>query len=336
MMIAKARMLKFYKNIYTNQYFQFSMLIAVIGGLISDQYGVGYSYVFSLVLLGLITAFLSEKKRYQIYSRETIPIPIVIKVDDGTYTANAFRSLIKAIEIEDKFENLEENLKKYFSITRDELIFEYKGNLFDEKKLISFFQIIRYELNRIENRLDNRVIFHLSYYRRPAIGFMIGTIFRTDGVVVYQRADANDIFNPIAKIDSRRYKERIENFEKFHIDKQIIGSDKVVIVIDAASHKVDYKHEIDNQTTSIIHLTAKNNGTIGLDEDWVRYAQEIYRILNEAQVVFKKIKILHAMPEALAVIVGMAIENYWPIEITQYDNGTYPTVMSMNQYKYYF
>lgn len=319
-------------NIYTNAFFHLAMLIAVIGGLIADQYGLGYSYVFSCVLLCIGIALFDEKKKFNIYSRQTIPIPIVIKVDDGTHTNNAFRSLIKSIEAGDKFDNLEENLNKYFSITRDELIFEYKGDLYDHRKLVSFLQIIRYAINRIESRLENRVVFHLAYYRRPAIGFMIGTIFRTDGVIVYQRDDANDRFNPVAKIDSRRYKEKVENFEKFTIGKVLNDSADVVVIIDAASHKVNYVPH----SESFVHLTANNNGTIALEDDWIRYGQEIYNVINTLQVKYKTIKVVHAMPEALSVVVGMAIENYWPVEITQYDGGSYPIIMKLNSYKYYF
>lgn len=105
-------MLKVYKDIYSNTFFHLAMLVAVIGGLLSDQYGIGYLYVFTAVLICITLAILSEKKKFDIYSRDIIPIPIVIKVDDGTHANNAFRSLVQLIENEDKFDDLEKNLNK--------------------------------------------------------------------------------------------------------------------------------------------------------------------------------------------------------------------------------
>ena len=41
------------------------------------------------------------------------------------------------------------------------------------------------------------------------------------------------------------------------------------------------------------------------------------------------------MPEAIAVILGMGLENYWNIHVTQYDNNDYQNVFTMNKIKYY-
>lgn len=41
------------------------------------------------------------------------------------------------------------------------------------------------------------------------------------------------------------------------------------------------------------------------------------------------------MPEGLAVILGMALENYWNIDITQFEQNDYKYVYTMNQIKYF-
>jgi hypothetical protein len=42
------------------------------------------------------------------------------------------------------------------------------------------------------------------------------------------------------------------------------------------------------------------------------------------------------MPEALALLLGMAMENYWNIEITQYFNNDNIPVYNMQDVQFYF
>ncbi len=42
------------------------------------------------------------------------------------------------------------------------------------------------------------------------------------------------------------------------------------------------------------------------------------------------------MPESLAIILGMAIENYWNLSITQYENNSeYRFVYNLKDIKYF-
>ena len=81
-------------------------------------------------------------------------------------------------------------------------------------------------------------------------------------------------------------------------------------------------------------MEANHDGTIGLDEDWILYAREIFSILDSNQS--KNITIVHAMPESISVIVGMAIANYWDIQMTQYSDGEYVNLIKLNEIKFYF
>lgn len=122
-----------------------------------------------------------------------------------------------------KFENLEENLKKYLNIVKDDIVFHYTGSVYDKERLTSFLQIIRYKLNQIEINMKSNVEFHVSYYERPAIGFLIGAILKTDGIVVYQNSDSKDDFEKIAKIDTRNYKNKVHEFTKFKVEKNLMN-----------------------------------------------------------------------------------------------------------------
>jgi nitrogen fixation-related uncharacterized protein len=41
------------------------------------------------------------------------------------------------------------------------------------------------------------------------------------------------------------------------------------------------------------------------------------------------------MPESIAFVIGMAMENYWDVKITQYDDRDYKYVLNMKDIKYY-
>lgn len=58
-------------------------------------------------------------------------------------------------------------------------------------------------------------------------------------------------------------------------------------------------------------MDLNSNGTIPYEIDWINHAKEIYSVMNELQISYKSIYLAHAMPEALSLVLGMAIENYW-------------------------
>jgi hypothetical protein len=68
----------------------------------------------------------------------------------------------------------------------------------------------------------------------------------------------------------------------------------------------------------------------------VEHAQEIYNIINAYKGNFTKIALVHSMPEAIGVILGMALENYWDVDVYQFDGGEYRTVINLKKIKYYF
>ena len=333
-------MKKFTSRLLENTLLQISMLAAGFGGLLSDAYlgREGFYITFTLSFILFIWAIYDEYKRQQFYIKAIIPIPIVISVDDAKPLNVIFTSIIQEIEKDKQFVGIEKHLRNYFNLSREELTFEYKGDLYDNQRLISFLQIIRYSLNSIESRMDNHVQFHVAYLRRPAIGIALGSMFRSDGIVIYQNNDYQDRFNKVATIDSRQYKEKITHYKKFERIESLKQPEEnsLLLVIQLSSHNVTYTHKAFEHLSNRVILQSKGNGTISLDEDWVRYAQEIYNTINDLRMHYNKITIAHSMPEAVAIILGMALENYWEIEITQYDNEDYKQVIMLNSINYYF
>jgi len=330
---------KLFKNLLDNFYIQLAGLLAMFLSPVADAIGGSnaFWYLFSTLILLFIFGIFDEIKKNKIMTQDTVHIPIVIKVDNGPDTKYVLHNLIEKIEEKINLSNYEDILKKYYSINLETLIFEYNGSIYEFDRLINFTRIIKYKVNQIEKELNGRVKFHIAYFKRPSVGFILGTIFRTEAIIVYQNNDYENRFYPVLDINSRKYKENTNIINNYEIKKDLLDTNEksILLVLNIASHLVNINAKNLKSYKNKIILTAKSNGSIPYDSDWIDYSREIYSIINQLQTEFNHIIIAHSMPESLAITLGMALENYWNITITQYENEDYKEVYKMNKIKYY-
>ena len=288
----------------------------------------------------IVYALFDEAKRYNRFHQNVIYLPIVIRVDDKTQGKYVLSLLLKSIEKETSITNYKEQILKYRGINVEDFVFEYSGSLYDFDRLLSFARIISYKVNQIEKETGSKIRFYVAYYRRPSVAFLLGVIFRTEGVTLYQNNDAGETFERVSVVDSRRYKEKVKNFVRYEVKEYHQNAEQgehALIVINSASHDIDINAESLKEYDDKIVLKLKGYGTIDYHkEDWSYYSQEVYTVIHDARLRYKRLTIVHAMPEAIAFLVSMAIENYWDIEITQYDSGGYRHMYNMQDVKFYF
>jgi len=336
------------ENFFSNKIVQFAGILGLFLGYIADAISnkeVYLAFAFVIIIL-LVIALFSEIKTYDIYHTKTIHIPVVIRVDDNTDTHYVLETLLSKIEQTYELPHYKENLLKYRGINLEEFIFEYNGDLFDFKRLLSFAQIINYKINQTEKALKTNILFHVAYYRRPSVAFMLGVIFRTEGVMLYQNDDGGRTFQNVANVTSRAYKERTQELQKYTLHEEFEDDEcnELLFIINSASHNVDPKvkslKEYKNRVTMTLNPQKVGDkivtGTVPPKDEWTEYSHEIYTKLHDYRLHYKKIIIAHAMPEALAFLLGMAMENYWNIEITQYHNNDNITLYNMQDIKFYF
>ena len=326
-----------------HKYIGISGIIAGTIAIIGDAFSYSFLYILAAVtyILGIGLGIYDIKKEEKFYKSNEIHLPIVINVDSPKSSLHIYKQLLKKIENEIGVKNYEEGLKKYLNIVRENLIYEYGvglENIYNHNKLISFLQIISYNINKIQKKLDNKIIFHIAYYSRPAIAFALGIVFENDDVVVYQNNPDKDYFDEVARSENRNYKRNVKEFEKFEVIRNENGEDEILLVINTSSHKVNINAPSLKKFKNKILLNAKHDGTISLDEDWMQYVREIFTVLNDLQTKYSQIVIAHAMPESIAFLVGMSMGSYWNVKITQYDSNTqdYKDVYSMKDIKIYF
>ncbi len=334
------------ENYFSNRIVQIASLLGLFIGYIGDAVANKTLYwaLAGVIIVLLLIAIIDEIKNYDELHTDTIHIPVIIRVDDNTDVEYVYGTLMKKIEQEYGLKNYESKLLKYRGINPKEFIFEYNGDIFEFDRLLSFAQIINYKINQTQKKLQSKVLFHIAYYRRPSVAFMLGSMLRTEGIIVYQNDDGGSTFNKVSNATTRNYKERVKVFEKYDVVQDIQQpeqKDDLLLIINSASHDVNPNvaslQGFANKVTAT--LKPQTNGRLGSvppTDEWSDYSSELYTLIHDYRLEYKKITIAHAMPEAMALLVGMAIENYWNIDITQYKDGDNPYIYNMKNVHYYF
>ena len=332
--------MKFIKDVTEHPIVQGMTVVILILSYVLDAYDKQEYFTWAAGVIAVfivLVGFLVYRQR-KLYKQEILPIPIVINIDSDESARYVLKKLFDQLEKNSKLKNLQMNLKRYRNIVEDDLIFTYSGDLYDKDRIVSFMQIIKYQIKKIKENTPNKVEFHLAYYKRPAFGIFLGYVFSEEDVVVYQKNPDKDYFDKVAQTENRNYKTSVNRYQKFNkiLLKEDETNENLLLGIEASSHKLNFNADGLNHFQNIILLEAKHRGTIGVDEDWIQYVREVFTVLNEEQTKYKHITIAHCMPESIAVLLGMAVGNYWSLEITQYDQGIYKTVMNTNSLKCYF
>lgn len=321
------------KNILTNTYTQIALVIGAFGGLFSDALGRGYSIAIIIAVPLVIYAIYDEKKSEKVYVQPNISIPIVFNVSNPADSRSALMTLFGMLEI--KYPNHQANLEKYFNIIENDLIFKYDSDIFNQERFIDFLKISKHNIKKLESQTPKNVHFHIVYIGPIANAILVGTLFGTEGVTIYQYSKSSDSYKQEIIIDNRSLKEGIKEYQT--IQKTVIGelenAAAVTVAIDMASHKI----ALSKLTEPIIHLESTIGTTIEKAEDFIRANQEIYHVINELQQQVPKIKLVYSMPVSLGILLGMSIQTYWDIEVTQYYEGNYKSVINhLNQIRYYY
>jgi uncharacterized membrane protein len=324
-----------------NKYVSLSGIIGLILGFLSDALDndIAKWVIFAFISILFIFAIVNEYRLNSKFNKEVIHIPVVIKIGSKVEPSYVMNNLIEEIEKIENTSSYKRDILRFLKIDLDSFIYEFKGDIYDFDNLMDFSRYINHEIKKLQVQIGNKIEFHVAYYQKPSIGFLLGTIFKTENISVYQNNDYKNTFFKVFDINSRKYKENKLNNEFYTIDRSYMTdeSDEILVVLNSSSHNVNINSDKLKNYSNFVKLTLNSNGTIPYEIDWVEHSQEIYTLLNELQIKYKHIVLVHAMPESLSLVLGMAIENYWNLTITQYNPKTsdYDEMYTMNQIKYF-
>ena len=326
------------ENIISNPVITAAGYLGAFGGLFADFIGVNYAYLYSLAgAIGLAGIGLyQEYKKEKLYKKPFLPIPIVINISNPANSKNALNQLVKKIE-EEGFKNHLENLQKYFSIEPDDLIFEYKGDIFNTPMLIDFLKILKHDIEKLEKKIPQGDMFYIAYIGPVSVSILVGGVFAQDAVKIFQYDKSINGYVEVVSVKDRIIKEGINHLEKFYfkeIKKE--NNKKAVLAIDISSHKINVNDPSLISYGDVYYLRSKEQkGTISFQDNWIRYIQEIFYILNKLQTEYKEIKLVYSIPVSIGLGIGMAIQNYWHILLTNYQQGEYKDLIYIDEFQYY-
>lgn len=324
-----------------NKYVSLAGIIGLLLGFLSDALDNDITkwIIFAIIVILFIFAIVNEYRLNSKFNKEVIHIPVVIKIGSKVEASYVMNNLIEEIERMENTSSYKRDILRFLKIDLDSFIYEFKGDIYDFDNLMDFSRYINHEIKKLQVQIGNKIEFHVAYYQKPAIGFLLGTIFKTENISVYQNNDYKNTFFKVFDINSRKYKENKPNNELYTIDRSYMTdeSNEILVVLNSSSHNVNINSDKLKNYSNFVKLTLNSNGTIPYEIDWVEHSQEIYTLLNELQIKYKHIVLAHAMPESLSLVLGMAIENYWNLTITQYNPKTsdYDEMYTMNQIKYF-
>jgi hypothetical protein len=324
-----------------NKYVSLTGIIGLLLGFLSDALDndIAKWIIFAIIVILFIFAIVNEYRLNSKFNKEVIHIPVVIKIGSKVEASYVMNNLIEEIEKIENTSSYKRDILRFLKIDLDSFIYEFKGDIYDFDNLMDFSRYINHEIKKLQVQIGNKIEFHVAYYQKPSIGFLLGTIFKTENISVYQNNDYKNTFFKVFDINSRKYKENKLNNEFYTIDRSYMTdeSDEILVVLNSSSHNVNVNSDKLKKYSNYVKLTLNSNGTIPYGIDWIEHSQEIYTLLNELQIKYKHIVLAHAMPESLSLVLGMAIENYWNLTITQYNPKTsdYDEIYTMNQIKYF-
>ncbi len=326
------------ENIILNPVITAAGYLGAFGGLFADFIGVNYAYLYSLAgAMGLAgIGFYQEYKKEKLYKKPFLPIPIVINISNPADSKNALNQLVKKIE-EEGFKNHLENLEKYFSIEPDDLIFEYKGDIFNKPVLTDFLKILKHDIEKLEKKIPQGDMFYIAYIGPVSVSILVGSVFAQDAVKIFQYDKSINGYVEVVSVKDRIIKEGINSLEKFdfqEIKKE--NNKKAVLAIDISSHKINVNDPSLISYGDVYYLRSKEQkGTISFKDNWVRYIQEIFYVLNKLQTEYEEIKLVYSIPVSIGLGIGMAIQNYWHILLTNYQQGEYKDLIYTDEIQYY-
>lgn len=328
--------------IMENPYTNFAAVVAGIGGLLAAPFSIkGALVVFVIAIIIMIAGILTEARKYQIYTQETLPLPIVINIANPANEYDALNSLFNLIERQPRYANYKQDIDKYLGINKQDLVYKYTGDIMTQPRLISFLQITKKLIEKVKEKTPQDSIIYLAYIGPISVAWLIGAMLQRESMIIFQRNPQTNGYESVMEVKNRVLKEKINNFEKFTITQEKISNPlqtNLTIAIDTASHKIKLNNpEIENYG-DIISLENANSNTIINDEIWLQYVREIFHILNEKQQEYQEIKLVYSMPVSLAIAGGMAIGDFWNIILTNFNRDTqsYDDLIKINQVKYYF
>jgi hypothetical protein len=294
------------------------------------------------LLIAGIVLYLRKHYRLtgQLVSVKHLPIVFVI----GKPWDEAKASLTSAQEIVARLTGFKafRQTEKSFNVRYEHLIPYQQDHLRPEaSQWRNLIENAERNIHRFSDVIPGEKIYHIFIYGPASLALGLGAAFGSKRkVVVYQYLNGD--YKPVINLmqDVRRIKQVTDNTEYKYIRVSYprFFTPDLAVVLDMASHSARGDAEAylqqNNQQMELVHVANTYGGNL-TEDDWVKVVQEIYSVFHylQSKKEVARLHVFHSMPVALAFGVGMALGNFVPVTIYNWEasEGKYYPVLKLNE-----
>ena len=207
-------------------------------------------------------------------------------------------------------------------LSEKELIFPLPSPLPYSERWTNYFKQLKEHIESLKKKLYIPFSLHLVFFKTPSAfsfgaGIVIGAGKLPLALYHYESGNYYKVID-LTKT-SRKIKERKKEPKLVEVKSFSEGRETAVVALQAASHEIEGKgreiSEILNSDYYYVSLS-QVKGNIPLEIDWAEVVAEFYEVMNQIYSKgYKKIHLIMSVPNPIACGLGMAIGNYWDIEV---------------------
>ncbi len=290
-------------------------------------------------------AVLYLRKHYrltnQITSIKHLPVVFVVGKPQGE-VQEALTSAQEAITELTGFKAFHQ-VEEIFKVRYEEYLVHHQRKWLqpDASQWKDFIEDAELNIHRFSDTVSGGKIYHIFIDGPASLALGLGVVFGSKRqLVVYQFQDNK--YQPVIDLrqNLRRIKEAITETEYQYIQVSYPPSftPDIAVVLDMASHPaVGYVKahltRVGHQM-EIVEVSNTYRGNL-TGNDWVKVVQELYSVFRRLQSreEIARLHVFHSMPVAMAFGLGMALGNFVPIRVYNWEKSeaTYYPVLKLNE-----
>ena len=255
----------------------------------------------------------------EVLKRKDMNIPFFITTDEFEVAKRSFQLLSETVDFRPIRGFLDEK----------ELIFKLPQFLPHTERWDTFLNALRERLLIIDSKVRGRFSLHIAFRSPAAFSFGAGVIVGTGKIPLIVYHYENRMYHKVIDLteDSRKIKVRRKELQHVEIIPKVEGeSDSSVVALQLASHETEDKGlELSQKLKSdyfyvqVRETELHQKGKLSLNADWASIVADLYEALNRIyNRGYKKFHLIMSVPNPIAFALGMAVGNYWDIEVWSY------------------
>ncbi len=246
---------------------------------------------------------------------EKTEIPLFIGTGEKESLKQPFELLCKTVN----FEPVEGFIDREF------LIFSLPATLPHSESWLPFFEDFKERVLEIKGRIPFPFSLHVALKTPITFSFGAGIVVGTGKLpIALYHFESGKYYRVIDLTeDSRQIKRRRRELRYVEIVSETgKETDTAVLALQVASHETRRKGEelAERFNGDFFYIHAPElKGGVPLSENWTEIVAELYEAMNRVyDRGYRKFYLIMSVPNPIAFALGMAVGNYWDIEVWSY------------------